>query len=288
MDLDFGEMPEQNKAHNDDPITHHLGQAFLRYRFKEFSDTIFTAGKFYSHFGLEVPKSIDNKTYSRPFYFTLICPFWHEGISLTKSGIGPFSVGAYFYDRTDDRVDNNAGKTLGGQVSVSKDNLSATYNIISGPEKDSSLNSKEGNLKTIHEVILNYQLNDRVQLISDTVWGVNRGADAGTGKDQKWYGLVEYVDVKTSERNSLCLRVEHFFDKTSASAANNLLTTNVLSPKPTRLEGYTLTNRYNLNNSSEIRVEFRYDVASQKVFPTKKDEFIKDQSTITVGWLYSI
>ncbi|MGE3608219.1 MAG: porin [Bacteriovoracaceae bacterium] len=71
-DIDFGEQPEQNKSVGTDAVTHHIGQALLRYRPKNSNNLTFTAGKFYSHFGLEVPKNIENRTYSRPFYFTLL------------------------------------------------------------------------------------------------------------------------------------------------------------------------------------------------------------------------
>lgn len=40
-----------------------------------------TAGKFYTHMGLEVTKAKDNWQYSRSYTFNYGIPFWHEGIS---------------------------------------------------------------------------------------------------------------------------------------------------------------------------------------------------------------
>jgi hypothetical protein len=139
-DIDFGEQPEQNKPHGSDPIATHLGQAFLRYRPKMFNDTSITVGKFYSHFGYEVSKNIENRTYSRPFYYTLVCPFWHEGISVNRS---------------------------------THEKLSATYNGITGSELNSENKDSEGNYKTQHEVILSFQATEKLTLIMDGVIGKN-------------------------------------------------------------------------------------------------------------------
>jgi hypothetical protein len=185
-DIDFGEQPEQNRAVADDSIAHHLGQGFLRYKFK--NDFTLTAGKFYSHFGYETPKNIENKTYSRPFYYFLICPFWHEGISITKSGVGPFGFGLYIYDRSDDRVENNRGKTYGFQANFTSEKFSSVYNLITGPEKGEAAGtsptarSSEGNDKTIHELILTYNATSRLTFIVDALTGYNKSFTSN-GKD---------------------------------------------------------------------------------------------------------
>ncbi len=58
---------------------------------------------------------------------------------------------------------------------------------------------------------------------------------------------------------------------------------------PTDVMGYTLTNRYNLKNGSEVRVEYRADTATEEIFPSnERGTFRKFQSTAMVGWLYSI
>lgn len=288
MDLDFGEMAEQNKSHTDDPITHHLGQALLRYRVPEFENTTLTIGKFYTHFGLEVPKSIENRNYSRPFYFTMICPFWHEGIALTRAGMGNFGAGVYIYDKTDDRIENNAGKTYGFQLNYSEDKFSGIYNFITGAEKNSEGKGIEGNDKTMHEVILSYNASENLTFVVDALVGKNKNFDAPTGKDHLWSGIVTYADLKTSGRNSLCLRAEKFSDHTATSSTTNLFSTASNPVDPTTVYGYTLTNRYNLLNGSEIRLEYRLDTASEDIFPKNKKDYDDKQNTVTVAWLYSI
>jgi hypothetical protein len=255
-----------------------------------FNDTSVTVGKFYSHFGYEVSKNIENRTYSRPFYYTLVCPFWHEGISINRSNLGPFSVSGFIYDRTDDRVDNNSGKTYGLQIGYTFEKLSATYNGISGSELNSAGSSKEGNYKTQHEIILSYQASDRLTLITDGVIGKNEGYDEPTGKDESWYSLVGYADYKTHATNSLGLRVENFKETTSSKATNNLFTTTANpSVKPPSVMGYTITNRLNLGQGAELRAELRYDNANKEIFPSDtKGNFINEQTTFTLGWLYSI
>jgi hypothetical protein len=52
---------------------------------------------------------------------------------------------------------------------------------------------------------------------------------------------------------------------------------------------YTLTNRYNLGQGAEIRAELRYDNANKEIFSSDTaGDFVKDQTTFTLGWLYSI
>ncbi|MFY7993176.1 MAG: outer membrane beta-barrel protein [Bacteriovoracaceae bacterium] len=293
-DIDFGEQPEQNKSVSSDAITHHIGQAFLRYRPKEFNNVTFTGGKFYSHFGLEVPKNIDNKTYSRPFYFTLVCPFWHEGVSLTQSGImDHFGYGLYVYDKTDDRVDNDSDKTYGAQLNFSKNKISAIYNLITGSEHNNqgaqaNLN-QNGNKKTMHEAIISYQATDEFTLTFDGIMGMSPEYDSATQEDILYQSMVFYADLRTAPKNFINLRYENFNDLTSKKAQNNLFTTTSnFSVKPPQLDSYTLTNRYLVGNGSEVRLELRVDTSTTPIFPESKGGFKKTQETMTLGWLYSI
>lgn len=288
MDIDFGEMPEQNRSVAGDAITHHLGQAFLRYKFTDFENTTLTAGKFYTHFGYEVAKSIENKSYSRPFYYNLVCPFWHEGVSLTKSGLGDFGMGFYIYDRSDRRVENNTGKTYGYQLNYASGNFTALYNLISGSEGNSSDVGTEGNMKTQHEIILTYALSNKTSFIIDALKGSNKKFDAGTNKNQDWEGVVGYVDQKWSNRNAVTLRGEYFADKSKPEVVNNLFSTTTHSARPTTVQGYTLTNRYTMDNGSEIRFEYRVDFATEAIFPKNKTDYAKEQNTATLAWLVSI
>lgn len=274
-DIDFGEQPEQNRPHNDDPVTHHLGQALLRYNVEDVKNLVISGGKFYSHFGYEVPKNIENRTYSRPFYFTLVCPFWHEGIALTQQGIGGhYGYGLYLYDRTDYRVENNSGKTYGGQLSYTSEKFVSAYNLITGAET-----ADEGEKKTMHELILTYHLNSRLDLVLDLVTGKN-------SPTVQYKGLVGYADFKTSERNSLNLRYEAFHDDSSQGSL--FVTTDNLNVAPPKVDGYTLTNRYKLRNGAEVRAEYRMDRATSELFPSHGGSFRKSQNTITLGVLYAI
>ena len=276
LDLDFGEMSDQNNYNNStDSVTRHIGQAFLRYYISDWEGAAFTAGKFYTHFGYETPKTVDNRNYSRPTYYNLVCPFWHEGISFTKTGLGPFGFGLYLYDQTDSRVERNKDKTYGAQLNYNLEKFSATYNVISGNEKT---NGGDHDKRTQHEVILQYRPNKRWTLVSDIVSGKEENG-GGTGMDKEWLALVGYVDYETHVRNKIVLRLEQFEDKTDPAASSNLFNSTITTLAPSKVTSVTLTNRYNLNNGAEVRLEYRHDSADNQIFPKNVSEFTKNQDT---------
>jgi hypothetical protein len=280
-DLDFGQFAEQNSSHNSDPDTHHIGQAFIRY--KLMNDITITAGKFYSHVGLEVAKAIDNRNYSRPLSFTLGIPFWHEGVSVYKSGLGPFGIGLYYYDRTDIALENNTGKAYGSQVSYVDGSVSSFFNFITGAETQN-----EGNMRTIYEWNIVWAAKENLSFAWDTTYGSEKNATTD-GKDTRWLGLVGYADYKFSSRDNLCLRIENFRDLTNDNATSyKFNATNPDINRAPEVMSYTLTNRYNMKNGSEIRAEWRTDQSTQKIYPRKNGKFSDHQDTLTVAWLYSI
>lgn len=282
-DLDFGDFAEQNSSHNSDPNTHHIGQAFLRYKLPDFEGVTVTAGKFYSHVGLEVAKSIDNRNYSRPYSFTRGIPFWHEGVSIYKSGLGPFGVGLYLYDRTDVALENNTGKAYGAQLSFIQDKITSYFNFISGAET-----ADEGNMRTIYEYNLVWTKDRSLNLAFDVTYGQEKNATTDL-KDSRWLGLVGYIDYNVYKKDNLCLRVENFRDLTSENADSNMFTgTNPDITGTANIMSYTLTNRYNLKNGSEVRAEWRSDKSTEKIYPRKNGKFSDEQNTISVAWLYSI
>lgn len=141
----------------------------------------------------------------------------------------------------------------------------------------------------MHETILTYNATETLTLVFDGVVGVTHKYDASTDKNIRYQSLVGYADFKLSQRDSLNFRYENFNDLTSNSAVNNLFTTTANpNARPPQIDSYTLTNRYTLANGSEIRAEYRFDSATKELFPAHNGEFKKTQSTVTIGWLYSI
>ncbi len=284
IDIDFGEMSDQNNYNrtNDqvDTVTRHIGQAFLRYNAKEWDGLAITGGKFYTHFGYEVPKTVDNKTYSRPIYYNLVCPFWHEGISITKSNMGPFGAGVYIYDQTDSRTERSNDKTYGAQLSFNSEKYSAVYNLITGPETTTGGDHED---KTNHELILTYRPTPRWTLVTDFVSGEEENG-GGNSYDKEWFAFVGYIDYETHERNKVVVRYEKFDDRTDDAATSNLFGSTI----PARTNSYTVTDRYNFNNGTEIRLEYRHDSSDQPIFPKGDTGSVKNQDTVTMAWVYSI
>jgi len=98
--------------------------------------------------------------------------------------------------------------------------------------------------------------------------------------------MAAYADLKTSDKNSLCLRIEHFADKTSKLSSTHLFSTPDNPVGRVRAQGYTLTDRYRLNSATEVRLEYRLDVASKSIFAKEDNGHRKDQSTLTAAWIF--
>lgn len=274
VDLDFGEFADQNSGNETDK---HIGQAFLTY---EENGYLFTFGKMYTNVGYEVAKSQENWNYSRSFVFSNSGPFWHEGLSLTKSYDNGLGWGLYLYDQWDSRAEQNNEKTYSAQLNYSSDNFSIIYNYISGAE------SRPASNKTfVHETNMQYNWSENFALAFNAVFRTdeNTGSASGTTlRDRKRFGYVGYLHYKT-KRWSFTPRIEFFTDENTTETAQDGV---ALAKDDLKFTSYTFTTSYAFRSNTELRLEFRSDQANQN-FYVKDGNTQKGQNTLSLAWLMS-
>ncbi len=274
MELDFGEFAEQNSS---DEVTKHIGQAFITHDFD--GEHTLSVGKMYTHVGFELAKSIDNWNYSRSYTFGYGGPFWHEGIALRGLYKNGFRWGAFAYDRTDNRRDNNRDKSYGAQLGWGNEKLALIYNLLHGPEQTDT----DGDARTIHEFNAQYNFSPHLSVALDLLQGrdVNAG---GNGKDQEWRSLAGYVNWKATEKWRLALRSEWFGESTDAQASSYRLS----GGKPVDITSHTLTLGHSLGQRNEIRFEARHDQATESLYYSRSGAKEKDQDTYLIAWMLAI
>ena len=93
-------------------------------------------GKFVTWSGAEVIETKDNWNYSRSFLFSWAIPYYHAGIRTIVTASDKVTLSGFVVNGWNNVVDNNNGKTVGGQVvlkPVSK--LTFTQNYTSGKNR---------------------------------------------------------------------------------------------------------------------------------------------------------
>lgn len=233
-----------------------------------------SAGKFYTHMGLEVTKAKDNWQYSRSYIFNYAIPFWHQGVSVSYA-FKPKSLTGTFYvlNAADGRIaqEQNESNTLGVNLNYTGvENLALNYNYIGGAE------STNETRKDIHELNATYKINDDYTLALDYVVGTQKKNPILD--DTKWSGVSIHFKAKINDTYTLSPRLELFDDSDSGAVTG-------VSQK---IMAWTLANNFNLGDGLESRLELRSDKSDSDLFFKKNDGSSSDtQQTYTVALLYS-
>ncbi len=295
-DLAFGEMVDQlsgggsqsvtgtgagqnptNTAANEP--TRNLTQATITYAAADKLSV--TAGKFYTHMGLEVTKAKDNWQFSRSYTYNYGIPFWHEGISGTYTVIPEkFSGTIYLLNAWDGRIsqEQNKSTTVGANLSLTGiEGLVANYNYIGGAE------ATDQSRREVHEINLTYSVNPTIILATDFVLGSQKNIP--TTGDAKWSGLAVYLKAALTSFYSIRPRYEIFDDSDKGFAIAGGLSAPDTKQKITSL---TLANNFNLGDGLEARLEIRSDKSDSNLFFKDKDGTNSDhQESYAAALLYS-
>lgn len=286
-DLAAGEMVDQlsggssqvtpNPAANES--TRNVTQATLTYAASDRLSV--TAGKFYTHLGLEVTKAKDNWQYSRSYTFNYGIPFWHEGVSVNYA-IVPKQLAAtvYFLNAWDGRISQkqNESSTVGLNLNYTGvDDLTVNYNYLGGAE------TADKGLREVHELNATYKINETFSVAMDYVAGSQK--EIATLGDVKWSGAGLYLKAKVNDLYTVSPRYEVFDDSDNGFAISGGLAAAGVKQKIT---SWTLANNFNLNDGLEARLELRADKSDTDSFFKEKGGSATDsQQSYTAALLYS-
>jgi hypothetical protein len=274
-DLDFGDFARVNSTESNNE---NVGQAFLTY--ETANGYTFNAGKMYTNVGYEVAKAQENWNYTRSHAFSWGGPFWHEGVSLTKSYKSGFGWGAFLYDSWDKTTENNDAKTVSAQLSYSGSKFGIIFNHITGKENDRGT-TDEDELKTVNELNFQVDFTDSMSAAGNVVLGTNA---VDTGDDGTWTAYVGYFRY-VANKWAFTSRVETM-EFTEGEVPKDELGGTIAEDSLT-FTGLTFTAGYAINDASEFRFEARQDSTDTDYY-AKDGELTSSQTTLSFAWLMTL
>lgn len=269
VDLGFG--PTATIASENEPggsaVYQHIGQAYVSYLAPVGNGLQLDFGKFNTPVGAESVRSQDNWNYSRSLNFALAIPRNHSGLRATYAFNDTVAVTGLLVNGWNNVVDNNSGKSIGGQITLTPTagfKLSTAY--IGGPETDDS----NKNWRHLWDTVATYQVTPTVSLAAN----YDYGTDTQGTKTVKWQGISGSLRLQPTDWFAFTPRVEYYND------ADGYTTGVVQSIKAT-----TLTLEFKHKDGVLTRIEYRGDFSDHPYFFKNFTE-VSNQNTLTVGVVY--
>lgn len=247
-----GELSNSEETNNFE-----VQEAYLTYNIPLFNGIQMKAGKFVTLIGAEVLEAPYNYNVSRSYMFGLAIPFTHTGILFSHQFTDQIGLTAGIVNGYDNVVDNNDGKSFLGQLALEPfDGLSWSFNGIVGPEQTDTGEATRG----LFDTVLTYSPMENLEfnLNYDYAQEGKAGLDGG---DATWQGLAGIVSIGGAlfdpgwEPFSLAVRGEWFSDRDGARTGT-----------AQDLWEVTTTAKWQLTQHVQLRLEYRHDGSSDRVF----------------------
>ena len=178
-----------------------------------YNDISVKIGHFYTILGYEVVQAPGNFFYSHSYAMTYGEPFTHTGLLAEYAYDCNTTLWGGYTMGWDSGFDNrgDAHTYLGGASREVTDNITATYAFTLGRYGNGI--GPSGNLGDIysHSVVLDVQLNDRLNYVFVHDLGVNY-ALGGAGGNAEWYGITQYLLYTINDCWKAGFRFEWFDD----------------------------------------------------------------------------
>ena len=288
-DLFFGDDAELIHSTGEGTATDQfaLEQAYVTARAPLGNGIDFKLGKFVTLLGAEVIESPNNWNFSRSFLFGYAIPFTHTGV-LASYSLGDLgSVTAGVVNGWDIVDDNNNGKSLLGNITITPvKGVTLAFNGITGPERTSD----NRNDRTVLDFVGSWNPIDPLTFMVNYDYGhesstAHGATPAAAGFDTaNWQGLALYAKYAFTPKWSLAGRAEWFNDMDNTR-------TGLTGPGgSTLINGinfyeYTLTSQWQIHDHLIARLEYRHDQASDRVFFAGGDGFDNAQDTIATEFI---
>jgi hypothetical protein len=226
-------------------------------------------GKFVTHMGAEAIESKDNWNYTRGLLFAYAVPYYHAGARVNLPLADWAYVNGYLYNGWNNVVENNGIKTYGAQVAITPvKQLPIILNWI-GPEESLGVFSD----KQVFDAIIGFNPTDALSFLLNYDFGMLED----TADDSKHYaGIAGYARWKV-KACALALRYEYLDDQDGIAVG---------VPKNT-LQEATVTVEHTYGGSLLTRLEFRHEMADEKIFETNDGPGAKDRANrVVLGVVY--
>ncbi len=220
------------------------------------------AGRYVTFAGAEFIDPTLNTNFSRSILYGFAIPFAHTGVRVTYAPSDQLHWIVGVNNGWDDVRATTSGKTaeLGVAYTPSKAFALSLQGYFGdarvGGLTDTGLIGK----RDLMDAVVLWNLTDALALSLNVDWGRQAGITAnGLPTDPRssasWTGVAGYVNYQFSEKSRTSLRLEYFDDRDGYRSG--------LAQK---WKEATLTYGYSPVKSTEIRLEFRYDLSSEKAF----------------------
>jgi len=229
-----------------------IRQAFLRYSVDK--DLSVDVGKFATWVGYEIMPGVDGKnSNATPAYGYTFNPFTHTGVRVNYAPSDQVSLVAAVVLGADNFQDTNRSVSFGGQVNWHPDDrFSLIFNVLDGPEQ--AYNNR--NRRRYYDLVGNYKVTDEVNLGLYTFTSTEEGL-APLGGTAWVNGITGYVQAQLSDKFWLNVRQEFYNDPFG-----------IRSGFAARYRAFTLTPEYRITPDWTVRMDIRFDKASNPVYET--------------------
>lgn len=263
-------------------------EAYLSYLAPVGKGLTVTVGKFVTNAGAEVIESQNNWNYSHSILFYYAIPFFQFGAKAAYTFNPKWSVNASLVNGWNNTFINHAsapngfnssGLTYGGTVAYTPNKAwTLTENYYGGPviigsNVDGTLTNNAW--RHLSDTVIGYTLNSK--------WAFQINGDYGAlilqPKNFTWWGVAPYVKYTFSPKANFAVRYEYYDDPNGY--------TGILLGAPGAAQEVTGTYSYNLTSGLLVRGEYRYDFAQQPIFQSGPTNFVKEQNTVYLSFVYS-
>lgn len=254
-----------------------IQEAYLTYGLSN-APLEFKAGKFATLQGFEVIETADNHVISRGYLYGLAEAFTHVGAMATVKAPAIVSLSLGAINGWDLATDNNRDKSLISRLGLDFGRVGGGFVFYYGIEKAAG----SSDARYSFDSTWGARLGEKVNLAWQVNFGQEEHSSLVDGGMSHWVGATLQPKVQFTELLSLGTRYEWFQNldgdrATDPNAARGLVLQNI-SAAP----GFQLT------DSILVRLEYRYDWASEPAFEDKNGLFRKGhQSTFTTQLVYS-
>jgi hypothetical protein len=241
-------------------------------------------GQFLSHVGYETPDMGSAAFFSKSFSYQFLQPFVLAGVKATMELDKETAITGLITNRFDGVKDpGNRDLALGFQLS--KKMSEATSVLLNAQTSRESLSSDSGatkRTKSVLNAVYSNKLNENLALTVDaTLLG---GKDIAN-RNYTATGIAGYLSKSMDNGNTLSLRGEYLSQSNATSGILPQYSGADATKKPSMT---SITASYELKGvaGSRTLLEYRYDNAGGRIFPSSSGGDKKNQSTVSIAQVF--